>query len=148
MYFKLISYKLLCMKSITETRGKAKGSPKTGGKKKGSIVTQTNEVKEAVLRVFNDLNAADEYLEAIGRDDPRLFLSLVAKLIPQVSEVSIDQRVKIDMGAAIREAEARIAASPKIIEHDPTPTLTPDTLELSRLPSDVKPTPKNEWPGY
>jgi len=140
------------MKSITETRGRAKKSPKTGGKKKGSIVTQTNDVKAAVLRVFNNLNEADEYLQEIAKSDPRLFLSLVAKLIPQVSEVSIDQRVTVDMGAAIREAEARIAASPKIIEHTSTPKRTPEPdtldLELSRVPSDVKPTPKNEWPGY
>ncbi|MDC0148878.1 hypothetical protein OAI11_00810 [Rhodospirillales bacterium] len=138
------------MKSITETRGRAPRSRKVegSGKKKGSIVTQTNEVKEAVLRVFNDLNAADEYLQEIAKSDTRLFLSLLAKLIPQSTEVSIDHRVTVDMGAAIREAEARIAAAPKIIEHDPTPTLTPDTVELSRVPSDVSPTPKNEWPGY
>ena len=140
------------MISSIETRGRPAGSKKVkgSGKKKGSLVTQTNEVKEAVLRVFNDLNAADEYLEEIAKSDPRLFLSLVAKLIPQSTEVSIDHRVSVDMGAAIREAEARIAAAPKIIEHSPTPTLTPepDTVELSRVPSDVKPTPKNEWPGY
>ena len=71
------------MQSSIETRGKAKNSPKTGGKKKGSIVTQTNDVKQCVLRVFNNLNEADEYLQEIAKSDPRLFLSLVAKLIRQ-----------------------------------------------------------------
>ena len=132
------------MKSSIETRGKAKGSPKTGGRKKGSIVTQTNEVKEAVLRVFNDLNAADEYLEEIAKSDPRLFLSLVAKLIPQASEVSIDHRVSVSIGDAMREAEQRMATvAPKVIEHQSTP----EPIELSRVPSDAKPQPK-QWPGY
>ena len=94
---------------MTDQRGKAKGSPKTGGRKKGSIATQTNEVKEAVLRVFNDLNAADEYLEEIAKSDPRLFLSLVAKLIPQASEVSIDHRVSVsiaEQGCTVHEIAA------------------------------------------
>jgi hypothetical protein len=55
---------------------------KTGGRVKGSVQVQTKAVKEAVLRVFHRLNEADDYLTDIAESDRRLFLSLLAKLIP------------------------------------------------------------------
>ena len=111
------------MKSTVKPRGKPKGSPKTGGARKGSITTQTAEVKAAVLRVFEDVNASDKYLRGIAETDPKLFLSLVARLIPVASEVTLDQRVTVNIGSAMRDAQARLessgAATPPVIDHAP-----------------------------
>jgi hypothetical protein len=80
-------------------------------------------VKAAVLRVFEDVNASDQYLRGIAETDPKLFLSLVARLIPVASEVMLDQRVTVNIGSAMIDAQARLesfgkAVSP-VIDHAP-----------------------------
>ena len=122
------------MKSSVRTRGKPKGSPKTGGARKGSVTTQTAEVKAAVLRVFEDVNASDQYLRGIAETDPKLFLSLVARLIPVASEVTLDQRLTISIGSAMREAQARLessgTATPPVIDYTPlTPAAEPEAAQ-------------------
>jgi hypothetical protein len=103
--------------------GRPPGQAKSGGQKKGGIKVQTAAVKEAVLRVFHDLNAGDAYLRGIAESDPKLFLSLVARLIPVASEVTLDQRVTVNIGSAMQDAQARLeglgeAVSP-VIDHAP-----------------------------
>ncbi|CAN0550479.1 unnamed protein product, partial [Laminaria digitata] len=83
--------------------GRPPGSPKTGGRVQGSVQVQTKAVKEAVLRVFHRLNEADDYLTDIAESDRRLFLSLLAKLIPAEQNITADITTthKIDLGAAM-----------------------------------------------
>jgi hypothetical protein len=105
--------------------GRPPGTPKTGGVKKGGIKTHTVQVKAAILRVFNELNEGDSYLRQVGKTDPKLFLSLVARLLPAESNIELNQNVRLDIGRAMQDAESRLAAA-QLIEHDsgePTPLL-------------------------
>lgn len=95
--------------------GRPKGLKKTGGATRGSIKTHTNEVKQAVLRVFNELNEGDEYLRRLAVEDQRLFLSLLARLMPTAVDVEIKHQ--IDLGAAMSEANARLEEQTIIIEN-------------------------------
>jgi hypothetical protein len=116
-----------------------KGSVKTGGAVVGSVQTQTREVKRAILRVFNAVNEDDEYLEGVAHNDKKLFLSLVARILP--TDVSVEQKVKFDLGAAMQTAadNAQRAAlaydTAQVIDVTPEP-VTPDTA-----PVEVKPVP-------
>ena len=105
--------------------GRPKRLPKTGGVKKGGIKIQTAEVKAAILRLFNELNERDAYLRKVAESDPKLFLSLVARLLPAESSIELNQTVRVDISAAMREAESRLSAA-QLIEHDsvePAPLL-------------------------
>jgi hypothetical protein len=96
---------------MTGQRGKPPGYPKSGGAKKGSVKTNTRAVKDAIREVFFDDLGGKKFLRKIAKDDPALFASLLAKLIPQEvrSEISINHTV--DLGAAIEEANNRLAMS-------------------------------------
>ena len=91
---------------MVETRGKVKGSKKTGGAVKGSIRTQTKAVKEAVKTVFDDINQGGAYLRMISETQPNLFLSLVSKLIPNSVDLEITH--KVDLSQAMIDAQARL----------------------------------------
>ena len=69
------------------------------------------------MRVFNELNEGDAYLRSVAETDPKLFLSLVARLLPAESNIELNQNVRLDMSAAMREADERLSAA-RIIEHD------------------------------
>jgi hypothetical protein len=88
-------------------RGREPGTPKTGGITKGSVMKQTLAVRAAILRVFEDFNKNDDYLKDLAENDRKLFLGLLARVIPQAQEIEVDQRVTIDLGAAMAEADKR-----------------------------------------
>jgi hypothetical protein len=138
--------------NIADPRGRPKGSPKSGGKKRGAVTVQSEAVKEAVLRVFNNMNDRDRYLEDIAENDPRLFLSLVARLIPVAQEVKVQQTINYDLGAAMAAANAQLAAGgAPVLQHspEPLPEHTPEPLpeQLEHDPGDPQPSTK-PWPGY
>ena len=60
---------------------KAKGSPKTGGRKKGTSNKITADVREAILEAFH-MAGGVEYLRALAFSDPKAFCTLLAKIIP------------------------------------------------------------------
>jgi hypothetical protein len=108
--------------------GKPKGLPTSGGARVGSIKTHTKQVKAAVLRVFEEVNQGDQYLRALALDDQRLFLSLLARLIPQEVAATVDVRHSVDLGAAMAEAQQRVDSMhdpTPIIEHNPSAELAP-----------------------
>ncbi len=145
-----------------DNRGRDKGSPKTGGATKGSVRTHTIAVKDAVLRVFNEVNSDDSYLREIAASDRKLFLSLLARLIP--TEVAVEQKVTFDIGSAMREATARVdrmSAAP--IEHAPAPVIdvSPEPPAPAAKPQPPLTNPRvlpaedqvavadpDRWPGY
>ena len=148
------------MKHLDDKRGRAKGSPKVGGKVKGSITVHSNAVKEAVLRVFQEVNKDDTYLKALAEEDQRLFLSLLARLIPTAVDVEVAH--KIDLGAEIIAAKERLERR-YVLEDANTPH---PVIEVSHEPIATKPQPKSfgprnqsgapivehteadPWPGY
>lgn len=115
------------------TAGRPPGHPKTGGAKKGSVKTNTRAVKDAIKEVFFDDLGGKEYLRKVAKKDEALFLSLLAKLIPQEVRAEIDVRHHaFDIGQAMATADANLSLAyeaqtpapfndPQVIEHTPTP---------------------------
>ena len=138
-----------------------KGSTKTGGAVVGSVQTQTADVKRAILKVFNAVNQDDAYLNDLADTDRKLFLSLVARILP--TEVAVEQTVKFDLANAMqiaannsqRMAAEQIANSPAPVI-DMTPELvTPDTkpqpplIDERVLPQEAQAAVTDDrWPGY
>lgn len=107
--------------------GRPPGTPKTGGRKPGSITVQSSRVKQAILTLFEELNGpnGDAYLREIAASDPKLFIGLVAKILPSSVEQKIEVEHKLDLGKALREAEARVAHfNATVIDHTPSQTFS------------------------
>ena len=109
------------------TAGRPKGQKKSGGAQKGSVHLHSQAVKNAVYEVFHGLGGK-RYLKKIAEENPPLFLSLLAKLLPTEVKAELDVKVqRFDLGAAMIEAEARalemqtVEALPPIIENAPAP---------------------------
>lgn len=61
--------------------GRKPGTPKTGGRQKGTPNKINADVKAMVLEALNSAGGA-KYLLAQARDNPNAFLSLVGKVLP------------------------------------------------------------------
>jgi hypothetical protein len=61
--------------------GRPKGSPKTGGRKKGTPNKATTAVKEAFRQAFEDLGGT-QALVTWAMENPTQFYQLYSKLIP------------------------------------------------------------------
>ena len=87
---------------MTGNPGRPPGYPKTGGAKKGSVHTSSKAVKDAIKEVFFDDLGGKAYLRKIAKKDEALFVSLLARLIPQEirSELSVHHHT-IDLGLAM-----------------------------------------------
>lgn len=57
------------------------GTPKTGGRKKGTPNRLTASVKEAILKAFDDVGGP-AYLVQVAESDPRTFCSLLGRILP------------------------------------------------------------------
>ena len=57
------------------------GQPKTGGRQRGTPNKTSAAVKDAISSAFEEVGGKD-YLVQIARSDPKVFCSLLAKLIP------------------------------------------------------------------
>ena len=62
---------------------KAKGSPKTGGRKKGTPNKITKNVREAILQAFEEAGGV-VYLRRVAKEDPKTFCTLLGKTMPTV----------------------------------------------------------------
>lgn len=71
-----------------------KGMKKLGGRKKGIPNQSTVQMKEAIRGAFEELGGQD-YLIAVGEEDPKTFLSLMAKLLPQEISADINHTVSL-----------------------------------------------------
>ncbi len=91
--------------------GKPPGYPKSGGARKGSIKLHTRRVKDTIKQVFYDDLGGAKYLRKIAANDPALFCSLLARLVPSEIRAEIDVSVhRLDLGAEMRAAASRLAA--------------------------------------
>lgn len=59
-----------------------KGQPKLGGRRKGTPNKLTATVKEAIEIAFHEVGGVS-YLVEMAREEPKAFLTLLAKVIPQ-----------------------------------------------------------------
>lgn len=58
-----------------------KGSPKLGGRQKGTPNKTSAKVKEAILGAFDKVGGMT-YLEKVAREDPKTFCTLLGKVLP------------------------------------------------------------------
>jgi len=75
-----------------------KGSPKYGGRKKGTPNKFTADVREAVRNAFDRLGGED-YLVALGKRDSKTFMGAFNRIIPQhhTADVTITHEQALKM---------------------------------------------------
>jgi len=77
----------------SETTKFKKKRSKSGGRVKGTPNKTTVMVKTAILKAFDKLGGV-EWLVGVGRDDPKAFMILLAKVLP--SEIKAEVKVEPD----------------------------------------------------
>lgn len=82
--------------------GRKPGTPKTGGRKKGTPNKLTADVKAMILEALDQAGGV-AYLLAQARDNPNAFLTLVGKVLPMTLAGDADNPV------AVAVIERRIA---------------------------------------
>ena len=122
---------------MTGNPGRPPGYPKSGGAKKGSVKMNTRSVKDAIKTVFFDDLGGIKYLRKIAKKDEALFVSLLAKLIPQEIRTELNVNyTSLDLGAAMADAAKNLAlvysapapfTDAPVIDHTPTPVTTNGT---------------------
>lgn len=91
------------------TRGPKPGSPRVGGRQKGTPNKLTASVRMAVIDAFEKLGGVD-YLVKIGTEEPKTFITLLAKILPTQVEGAGDGRQHL-MVSWLSEVDGRLAAS-------------------------------------
>jgi|TARA_R110000824_G_scaffold179215_1_gene359388 hypothetical protein len=75
---------------------------------KGAKGNRTIAINEAVENCFRKVNKGGAYLEHLaGMENPALFVTLLAKCIPQAIAVDVQVHA-LDLGLAMREAQERL----------------------------------------
>ena len=65
--------------------GRPKGTPKTGGRKKGTTNKVTGTVREMILSALTKAGG-ETYLVKQAKDNPTAFLTLIGKVLPMQLE--------------------------------------------------------------
>lgn len=61
--------------------GRPKGTPKTGGRKKGTQNAVTKTLREAIEASFDKVGGA-EYLARMAEEQPTAYMTLLGKILP------------------------------------------------------------------
>ena len=87
--------------------GRPKGTPKTGGRKKGSLNRRTFEVKQMLLSSLTEVGGTKFFIK-LAREHPTVYASLLGKLIPRevVAEVNNSDALIQRIHAARARAQA------------------------------------------
>lgn len=81
---------------------------KHGGRKKGTPNKTTQDMKSAILEAFERAGGAD-YLTRLAADEPRTFVTLLAKVLPNEN---VNENRNIDVNAMterLQEGRDRVA---------------------------------------
>ncbi len=62
-------------------RGPPPGTPRVGGRQKGTPNKLTGDVKASIVAAFDEVGGKD-FLVQLAKDDPKTFCSLVGKVVP------------------------------------------------------------------
>lgn len=115
--------------------GRVKGDPKTpgSGRKKGHANKITTQVRDMVMRAI-EFKGGVEYFIWAAENEPRSFLALAAKCIPQAIEGSlvVEHTFKVRDFTALGEQNAR-QEEPEVIDIEAESTrIEPGTREEIR----------------
>lgn len=98
-----------------EATGQPRGRrPGEGGRPAGSRNVWTQKLREELVAAFEDVGGR-AYLIKLAKEQPAVFAGLISKLIPSAVEADIRTTNTLDLGLAMRVADARL----KTIEHSP-----------------------------
>jgi len=75
-------------------RGKAKGSPKTGGRVAGTANHNTTQLKDMILGALSDVGG-QAYLARQAEDNPGPFMTLVGRVLPRDVNATLDMKLNI-----------------------------------------------------
>ena len=67
----------------------------------------TPEIKAGIIEAFEQAGGV-EYLLEIAQKDPPTFCQLLAKVIPAEIKADVRNSASVDLGLAMKEAEARL----------------------------------------
>ena len=74
-------------------------------------------MKHIIHKAFSELGGV-KYLVRVGRDDPKTFVGLLGKIVP--NEVRLDVMVALDLGAAMIENQKNLERlNPVTLDLDP-----------------------------
>jgi hypothetical protein len=76
-------------------RGGSQPGERRGGRKAGTPNTITRDLRAAIIGAF-EAKGGQAYLERIADEDPRVFCSLLAKLVPTVLEGNPEAPITIE----------------------------------------------------
>lgn len=81
------------------------------GRPKGSLGKSTVQLKEELLKAFEELGGA-EFLKEVAREDPKAFFALLGKIIPHEIRGSVEHNHELmvvvkDLSGREREAVER-----------------------------------------
>jgi hypothetical protein len=68
--------------------GRPKGTPKTGGRKKGTPNQTTKTLREAIEASFDKVGGA-EYLAKMAIEQPSAYMTLLGKILPAHMNVAL-----------------------------------------------------------
>lgn len=75
-------------------RGPKPGTPRVGGRQKGTPNKTTAQLKDAILNAFAEVGG-QKYLVRIASEDPRTFCTLLGKVLPTTLAGDPDEPVRI-----------------------------------------------------
>jgi hypothetical protein len=93
---------------MDKATGRKPGTPKTGGRQKGTPNKLTLSIKQAIEEAFNGVGGA-AYLMEQAQQNPQAFLTLLGKIIPAQVQADVTSNGKsiADMQAAVIAALAK-----------------------------------------
>jgi len=94
-------------KKAPKSSAKHGGHRNGSGRKKGTPNKLTADIKEAIIKAFNEAGGA-EYLRKVAKSDPRTFCALLAKVLP--TQVTADPSIPLQI---IDRIEYVVIPSPK-----------------------------------
>ena len=81
--------------------GPAKGSPRQGGRQKGTPNKLTADVKQAIESAFKKVGGAD-YLARQAEENPTAFMTLLGKVLP--TQVTGEGGGPVEIATTLRQA--------------------------------------------
>ena len=77
--------------------GRPKGGEKFGGRAKGTPNKMTIKVKEAILHAFDEVGGP-AYLVKVAKEDPKVFCTLLGKVLPTEIHTKDDKPLIVSWG--------------------------------------------------
>ncbi len=107
------------------------GQPKTGGRVKGAPNKATAAVKEAIVAAFHEVGGKD-YLVEVARSDPKVFCTLLSKLVPAQVRAELDYHWTDQLSTGFRYLYQRFDLNDSFTDNV-VPYGNPDDLQGNTL---------------